>query len=75
MRQRFECKTRAAQDALAILISVGWLERADDETDRRRKIYVVTEKGGRISKSSTAAETGGGRGGFTHERQHGRGDD
>jgi hypothetical protein len=47
MRRRFGCKTRAAQDALRILIDGGWLLRADDESDRRRKIYVVTDKGRR----------------------------
>jgi DNA-binding MarR family transcriptional regulator len=45
MRRRFGCKTRAAQDALRILIEGGWLERKDDDTDRRRKLYVVTDLG------------------------------
>jgi DNA-binding MarR family transcriptional regulator len=47
MRRRFGCKTRAAQDALRILIEGGWVIRVDDQADRRRKIYVVTDKGRR----------------------------
>jgi DNA-binding MarR family transcriptional regulator len=45
MQRRFGCKRRAAQDALAILIRGGWLERHDDDTDARRKRYYVTAKG------------------------------
>jgi hypothetical protein len=47
MQVTFGCKRRAAQDALHILIEGGWLERRNDETDRRRKRYFVTEQGER----------------------------
>jgi hypothetical protein len=41
----FGCNKRAAQDALAILIAGGWLERRDDPNDTRRKTYWITDKG------------------------------
>lgn len=47
MMESFQCSRRAAQDALRILVVGGWLERRDDENDRRRKLYYVTEKGER----------------------------
>jgi DNA-binding MarR family transcriptional regulator len=47
LERRFGCKRRAAQDALAILIAGGWVQRLDDATDRRRKVYRVTPQGRR----------------------------
>jgi DNA-binding MarR family transcriptional regulator len=45
IERRFSCKRRAAQDALAILIRGGWLERDNDPDDERRKTYHVTPTG------------------------------
>jgi DNA-binding MarR family transcriptional regulator len=47
LQQVFGCKRRAAQDALGILVSGGWLERRDDSRDARRKRYFLTSLGKR----------------------------
>jgi DNA-binding MarR family transcriptional regulator len=45
LQREFRCERRAAQDALAVLIAGGWLERRDAAGDARRKQYVVTPQG------------------------------
>ena len=45
LQREFQCERRAAQDALAVLISGGWLERRDAVSDARRKEYYVTAQG------------------------------
>jgi len=46
LQESFGCRRRAAQDALAILVSGGWLTRSAAKNDRRQKHYFLTQQGG-----------------------------
>jgi DNA-binding PadR family transcriptional regulator len=45
MMETFDCKKRAAKDALSVLVRGGWLTKSRAERDRRRSRYSLTEKG------------------------------
>lgn len=45
IQSAFGCGRRAAQDALTILVSGGWLDRKSSRLDQRRKHYFITDKG------------------------------
>jgi hypothetical protein len=45
IEQTFGCRERAAKDNVAILVKGNWVEALPLPSDRRRKRYVLTEKG------------------------------
>jgi DNA-binding MarR family transcriptional regulator len=45
IQETFHCKERAAKDAVSILVKGGWVDALRLPSDRRRKRYLLTEKG------------------------------